>query len=73
LYSLLKNEGASRSLRNATIKSLRAYRPAKNTVILIVINNIKPKEEVRGFPKASKKVPNITSVIIMAQAINVIK
>jgi hypothetical protein len=42
-------------------------------VILIVINNIKPKEELRGFPKASRKVPKITSVIIMAQAINVIK
>jgi hypothetical protein len=42
-------------------------------VILIIINNITPKEEVRGSPKASKKVPKITSVIIMAQAINVIK
>ena len=36
-------------------------------------NNIKPKEEVRGFPKTSKKVPKMTSVMITPQAINVIK
>jgi hypothetical protein len=42
-------------------------------MILIITNNITPKEEVRGFPKTSKKVPKMTSVIITAQAINVIK
>jgi hypothetical protein len=42
-------------------------------VILIAINNITPKEELRGFPKTSRKVPKITSVSIMAQTINVNK
>ena len=32
-----------------------AYRPAKNTVILIVINNITPKEVLRGFPQNVNK------------------
>ena len=50
-----------------------AYKHAKNTTMLIITNNITPKEEVRDFPKTSKKVPKMTSVIIIAQTINVIK